>query len=53
MLLSELGEKGLIERLRQRLETSDAQETVVVGLGDDTAACRLVGWPKLLLLPAI
>jgi thiamine-monophosphate kinase len=49
MLLSELGEKGLIERLRQRLEISAEQEAVVVGIGDDTAACRLAGWSKLLL----
>jgi len=49
MLISGLGEKALIERLRQRLATSGKRETVAVGIGDDTAACRLAGWSKLLL----
>jgi len=38
MKLSQLGEFGLIARLRQRLSS---QQKAVVGIGDDTAALRL------------
>ncbi len=49
MLLSSLGEKGLIERLRQQLAQGGSRAGVVVDIGDDAAAFQLPGAEKLTL----
>jgi len=49
MTLSEMGEKRLIERLRQRLAAGGPRAGLVVDVGDDAAAFGLTGSDKLLL----
>jgi len=49
MKLANLGEKGLIERLRKWLAAAGPRPGVVVDVGDDAAAVELAGSDKLLL----
>lgn len=49
MNLSDLGEKGLIERLRAQLNQAGGRGELVVDVGDDTAAFRAPGADKLQL----
>jgi thiamine-monophosphate kinase len=50
MRLSDLGEKSLVARLRRLLAESADPDKVIVGIGDDAAACRLPEWGRLLLI---
>jgi thiamine-monophosphate kinase len=49
MILSNLGEKKLIERLRRQLAQVGSRAGLVVDIGDDTAAFRVAGAEKLTL----